>query len=55
MGFAHTMNIKITARFRLLDGRFAGKARATDWVYSEPIGLNKRSSETQEELIYVFL
>ncbi len=55
MDFAHEMNIKITTRFGLSDGRFAGKAHATDWVYSEPVGLNKRSSEKQEELIYVFL
>ncbi|OFN77614.1 hypothetical protein HMPREF2572_09060 [Neisseria sp. HMSC064E01] len=45
MDFAHKKNIKITARFGLSDGRFAGKTHATDWVYSEPVGLNKRSSE----------
>ncbi|OFN03338.1 hypothetical protein HMPREF2568_07800 [Neisseria sp. HMSC059F02] len=45
MGFAHEKNIKITTQFRLSDNSFAGKAHATDWVYSEPVGLNKRSSE----------
>ena len=45
MGFAYELNIKITALFGLSDGRFAGKAHATGWVYFESVGLNKRSSE----------
>ena len=55
MGFAHEKNIKITARFGLSDNRFTDKARTADWVYSEPVGLKKKPSEKQEELIYVFL
>jgi hypothetical protein len=45
VGFAHEMNIKITARFGLSDNRFTGKAHATGWVYFELVELNERSSE----------